>query len=82
MISTDCPGGPREILQDGDAGLLVPAGDERALAQAMERIAVDPSLRRVLASAGVERAKDFTPSVVGQAWLNVLHRAGAVVDGV
>ena len=78
VISTDCPGGPREILRDGAAGLLVPAGDERALAQAMRRIVVDPSLRRTLAAAGAERAKDFTPSVVGRAWLDVLHEAGAV----
>jgi glycosyltransferase involved in cell wall biosynthesis len=80
VISTDCPGGPREILRDGAAGLLVPADDEQALAQAMQRIAVDPSLQRRLASAGTERAKDFTPSVVGRAWLDVLHDAGAVMD--
>lgn len=80
VISTDCPGGPREILRDGTAGLLVPAGDERALAEAMRRIAGDPSLQRTLALAGTERAKDFTPSVVGRAWLDILHEAGAVVD--
>jgi glycosyltransferase involved in cell wall biosynthesis len=36
IIATDCPSGPREILADGQHGLLIPVGDVTALTQAIE----------------------------------------------
>lgn len=36
IVATDCPSGPREILANGQHGLLVPVGKEMALSRAIE----------------------------------------------
>lgn len=41
VLSTDCPSGPREILQNGDFGLLVPMRNPVALADGLERMFAD-----------------------------------------
>lgn len=45
-------GGLKEMVQDGENGLLVPAADPPALAQAVLRLADDPDFARRLASTG------------------------------
>ncbi len=42
VVSTDCPSGPREILQGDLADFLVPVRDVAALARAMERVVQHP----------------------------------------
>lgn len=53
-------GGVPEIVMDGVDGLLVPPGEPRALARALELLATDAGLRERLAGAGRERvAREF-----------------------
>jgi glycosyltransferase involved in cell wall biosynthesis len=42
VISTDCPYGPAEILEDGKYGTLVPVGDVQAMTAAMDRLSTNP----------------------------------------
>ena len=59
MVSSDCPTGPREILDFGRAGLLVPAGDPIALAAAMKRALTDRSLRAAMKKSAIAHAPTF-----------------------
>lgn len=67
-IATDCPNGPREILDHGRYGTLVPPCDAEAMAKAMEDMLDNPPDRRSLARRGlefsVERATDRYLSVL------------------
>ena len=53
VVATDCPYGPREILEGGRWGALVPVGDAPALAEA-----IDAALRDPLPGAALKRAAE------------------------
>jgi len=50
-VSTDCPTGPKEVLQDGRFGYLVPMGDPAALAVGIERAIATPIPQQILSEA-------------------------------
>ena len=50
-------GGLRDLVVDGETGLVVPPTDPRALRAALERLLGDRDLRRRLGAAGRERAR-------------------------
>ena len=59
IVATDCPTGPREILDDGKAGLLVPVGDAQAMAEAIHRLLSDEALRQQLHSQAEKHHQIF-----------------------
>ncbi|WPZ31538.1 glycosyltransferase (plasmid) [Sulfitobacter sp. OXR-159] len=62
VVSTDCPTGPREILQDGKFGVLVPMNDSNALCEAIIGMLDSPMEPSVL----TERAADFQSSKIAK----------------
>lgn len=68
VVSTDCPSGPREILEDGKYGALVPVGDVEALAKAMEDALSREHDREALKC----RAQDFSVDKAADAYLDLL----------
>jgi glycosyltransferase involved in cell wall biosynthesis len=68
VVSTDCPSGPMEILDDGRWGPLVPVGDDAAIAAAIEQVLDDP----LPAEALKARAQEFSVDRAVQRYLKVL----------
>lgn len=63
-VTTDVPG-CREAVRHGDNGLLVPARDPRALAQALDKLIQDSSMRERMGARGRERVeKEFSSDLV------------------
>lgn len=61
VVSTDAPHGPREILDNGRYGTLVPVGDPPAMAKAMAEMLDGPTDAAVLK----RRAADFDTTRIG-----------------
>lgn len=56
--------GYRDVARDGQESLLVPPGDDAALAAAAARLLADPDLARALGTRGAARAREFDWEVV------------------
>ena len=56
IITTDIPG-CRDVVSNGDNGLLVPPGDSEALALALTRLIRDPALRNEMGLRGRHRVE-------------------------
>ncbi len=74
IVATDVPG-CREVVRDGENGLLVPPRDPQALAAALEKLLLDPQTRQRMGAAGralvekefaVEKVVDDTMKVFEQ----------------
>jgi glycosyltransferase involved in cell wall biosynthesis len=78
VIATDAVGAVAGgLLRDGRNGLVVPAGDDRALAAAIRRLHDDPSERERLGEAGRADVGRYTHA----AWAEAMSRALADATG-
>ncbi|MFE3328385.1 glycosyltransferase family 4 protein [Streptomyces sp. NPDC059176] len=66
VVSTDCPHGPGEIIEDGVDGRLVPVGDEDAVADALLGLINDDELRRRTGEAALAASARFDPQRIAE----------------
>lgn len=59
IVATDCPTGPRDILDNGRFGILVPVGDTAAMTQAFRNLLTTEALRHELSSKAFARAQYY-----------------------
>lgn len=69
VIATDVPsGGTEELLEDGVNGLIIPAGDQKALESAMERMLSDSAYADRLGMEAVKIQGRLSPERVNALW--------------
>jgi glycosyltransferase involved in cell wall biosynthesis len=80
-VAFDCPTGPAEIIS-ADTGIVVPAGDTQALADALLRLLADAPLRLRMGQAAIARsAALFSPAQHVQQWTALVRRVAAAAPG-
>ena len=68
VVSTDCPSGPIEILENGKYGALVPVGDEVQLAAAIMKAIGSTASANCIRS----RSMDFSVDIISKQYLKLL----------
>lgn len=63
-VATDCDFGPREVIQDGINGFLVPVGDIETIAEKVINLLTNEPLRKKLSENAKIRALDFDVSKI------------------
>jgi glycosyltransferase involved in cell wall biosynthesis len=72
VVSTDCPYGPSEIIEDGVSGRLVPVGDFEALFIAMHGCLASRAEQEKYVANGLERARAFIPEIALAEYLKLI----------
>jgi glycosyltransferase involved in cell wall biosynthesis len=67
-VAFDCPTGPREIIDHGRNGLLVPPRDVEALAEGMLRLIEQPAERRAMGAAARADSGRYSMPAVRDRW--------------
>lgn len=68
-ISTDCPcGGPKDLIEDGINGYLVPVDDAHALAERLEGLLAEPHKAEEIGKKAALLQQEYLPEKVNASW--------------
>lgn len=69
VISTDCPcGGPRELIQNEESGLLVSVGSKKEMETAMRKMLGDQNFAKCVGKKGKEIKERVSPAQIYLEW--------------
>ena len=72
IVSYDCENGPREIIEDGINGYLIPDGDEKLFVDKLLLLINNESMRNRFGQNAMLSTSRFSLKSVGQRWIELL----------
>ena len=69
-VSFDCPYGPREIIKDGEDGLLAKYKDVEDLSHKMAQLMSDTDLRQKMGKYSIRNIARYEPQTIMNQWIN------------
>ena len=72
-VSFDCPYGPREIIKDGEDGLLANYKDIKDLSHKMVLLMSDTELRCEMGKQAIRNISRFEPRTIMNQWINLFQ---------
>lgn len=73
VVAFQCKCGPKDIVEQGETGLLVPEGDIHGLADGMERLMKDDDLRKQMGVKAQLASLRYAEETVMAQWTELFH---------
>ena len=77
IVVTDCPGAPRELLQNGRSGLLIPPENINALAEGLYTLLLDSNLQQQFITKSMQYVAQFAAPVIADTYATLLEQITA-----
>ncbi|PWK19957.1 glycosyltransferase family 4 protein [Xanthomarina spongicola] len=72
-ISTDCPHGPSEIINNNHNGILIPVGDQKALEENLVKLMNDEVLQEEFRLKAVQSTLAYQPNDIASEWSKIIN---------
>ena len=74
IISYDCKCGPKDIINDGIDGYIIPMGDRQLFADKLLELIKDQELRLRMGNAAVVSSKRFDEERIMRLWTSLFNK--------
>ncbi|PWI29251.1 hypothetical protein DI383_12485 [Flavobacteriaceae bacterium LYZ1037] len=73
-ISTDCPYGPSEIIENNKNGLLIPVGNQKELEKGLTKLMHDATLQEKFGKNAMQTTEAYHPTKIVLEWTTLINK--------
>ena len=71
VVSYAFPCGPKDIINNGEDGFLIPVGDEQMMAEQINYLIEHEDVRRNMGVAALEKTKQYSMDIIFKKWMSL-----------